>query len=122
MGGCKWRCTICGGEVSSDGLPFLEALAGMISLILTWHKEKRNSLEGNKKLTLLRKDILKDTKPEKPVSRINTRINGPLAGILAACEYLKSGINADGENIDRFLNTIERNANQIHKITSSPDS
>jgi GAF domain-containing protein len=106
----------------SESLSFLRALAGMISIVLSWHKEKRISLEGNKKLTLLRKDILKGTEAKKPSSRLNSRINGPLASILAACEYLKSGLSPEPGDINRFLESIERNASQIHQITSTTGS
>jgi len=105
---------------STDPMHFINALAGTISMILTWHKEKRMSREGDKKLTLLRKNMAKEIKSEKTQPRINSRINGPLAGIMAACEYLKSGFHAEKGDLDRYLNIIERNVSQIHQDISSP--
>lgn len=105
---------------NTDHMHFLNALAGVVSMILTWHKEKRLSQEGTKKLTLLQKNMKKGTGSEKAEQRINSRINGPLAGIMAACEYLKSGLHTEKGDLDRYLNIIERNANQIHQNISSP--
>jgi GAF domain-containing protein len=104
----------------SDPMYFLNSLAGTISMILTWHKEKRLSSEGKKKLTLMRKNMAKETVAKKPVPRINSRINGPLAGIMAACEYLKSGMYAEKDELDRYLGVIEKNASEIHQNISSP--
>ncbi|UCE66271.1 MAG: GAF domain-containing protein [Candidatus Zixiibacteriota bacterium] len=105
---------------NSDPLQFLAALSSAISMILTWHKEKRLSREGDKKLTLLKKSAKKESESEVSASRINSRINGPLAGIIAACEYLKSGLHTEKDDLDRYLNLIERSASQIHQHISSP--
>jgi len=104
----------------SDPMNFLNALAGTISMILTWHKEKRLSVEGSRKLTLLQKNMAKEARSGKSQQRINSRINGPLAGIMAACEYLKSGLHTEKNDLDRYLNIIEKNASQIHQNITSP--
>ena len=105
---------------NSDHMHFLNSLSSAISMILTWHKEKRLSREGDKKLTLLKKSVGKKKDSDKSAARINSRINGPLTGIMAACEYLKSGLYTEKDDLDRYLNIIERNASQIHQNISAP--
>jgi hypothetical protein len=100
---------------------FLEDIAGLISMLLTSHKEKRTAMgakEGLKKLT-----IVKPKPQHKPANApisagMRTRINGPLAGILASCEYLKESCPGIDEQVERYLNVIERNAGRIHEITA----
>lgn len=114
-------CRKAGRALENSGpMYFLNALSSAVSMILTWQKEKRLSREGSKKLTLLQKNIAKDSKSEKSRVRINSRINGPLAGIMAACEYLKSGLYNEKDELDRYLKIIEKNASQIHQNISSP--
>jgi len=54
----------------SDPMHFLNSLAGTISMILTWHKEKRKSREGNRKLTSMQQSMAAEKKSgiEKPVA------------------------------------------------------
>ncbi len=89
-------------------------------MILTWHKEKRMSREGKKKLTLIKQNKPEESKKEKPAPRINSRINGPLAGIMAACEYLKSDLQIEKDDLKRYLGVIEKNASRIHQNISAP--
>ena len=53
---------------------------------------------------------------------IKSRINGPLAGIMASCEYLKSCPSEDNFDVDRFIDIIQRNAKKIHNITTEVSS
>jgi len=99
---------------------FVSNLATAISLVLTWHKDKRRTLgpiEGKKKLTMQSPRAPKTT-IEEFSPRIRSRINGPLAGILASCEYLKESHPDIQNEVSRFLNVIERNAQKIHEITA----
>ena len=49
---------------------------------------------------------------------IRSRLNGPLAGILASCEYLQGAHPELKSEFGRFIDIIERNAAKIHGITS----
>jgi hypothetical protein len=101
--------------------PFLSDIAGLISLLLTWHKKRRASVaakEGQKKLTMVKPE----SKHEPAIPRfspgVRSRINGPLAGILASCEYLKESCPGIDRHVGRYLSVIEKNAEKIHEITS----
>jgi len=54
----------------------------------------------------------------KMVDGFNSQINGPLAGILASCEYVMSKQDITGEEVGRYVNIINRNAVKIHKLTN----
>jgi hypothetical protein len=88
-------------------------------MVLSWHKEKRVSQEikeGKKTLTIIQKEPQKT--PDEITPKLRTRINGPLAGIMASCEYLhQSQPGIDGE-VSHYLDVIERNAARLHEITA----
>lgn len=108
---------------NSGSIYFLNALAAMISQVLTWQKEKRISKEGMRKLTLLKKaGKLHSSEKQDSDLNVNSRINGPLTGIITACEYLKSGLHTETKDYNRYLKVIERNAMKIHSIMSSEKS
>jgi len=48
---------------------------------------------------------------------LGSRLNGPLAGILASCEYMRSLDRTRKADIDRFIDVVQRNATKIHDIT-----
>lgn len=54
----------------SDPMHFLNSLAGTISMILTWHREKRISRQGNRKLTSTQQSMAAEKKSgiEKPAA------------------------------------------------------
>ncbi len=52
------------------------------------------------------------------VDGFNSQINGPLAGILASCEYVLSRPDISREEMERYINVINRNAGKIHKLTN----
>jgi len=52
----------------------------------------------------------------KMVPGFNSRINGPLAGILASCEYLKNKSDINKDELNKYLDVINRNAGKIHKL------
>jgi hypothetical protein len=99
---------------------FLEDLGALISAILTWHKDKRISgeaREGHRRLTVVQKESRRHLPALEFSPKIRSRINGPLAGILASCEYLKDNPEVNTE-VGKFLNVIERNAVKIHEIAA----
>jgi GAF domain-containing protein len=109
-----------GGERTSGIAElFASNLAALISMVLSWHKEKRVSqeiIEGKKKLTIIQREPQKA--PGEFTPKLRTRINGPLAGIMASCEYLHlSQRGIDGE-VSHYLDIIERNAVRLHEITA----
>jgi hypothetical protein len=102
---------------------FASNLAALISMVLSWHKEKRVSQEireGKKKLTIIQKEtqIEPQMAPSELTPTLKSRLNGPLAGIMASCEYLHSSEKGLEDEVGRFINVIERNAAKIHEITS----
>lgn len=104
---------------------FVLSIAGLISMALTLHKEKwmsRASSAGSRKLTL-RQNVASQASARKGGSlSVKSRVNGPLAGIIASCEYLKSCPPEDISEVDRFVDIIQRNANKIHNITAGVDA
>ncbi len=108
---------------SLEGGPsmFILSIAGLISMALTMQREKwitRNTREGSRKLTLRQKRASQASVPRSMSLSIKSRINGPLAGIIASCEYLKSCPSEDKFDVDRFIDIIQRNAKKIHNITA----
>jgi transcriptional regulator with GAF, ATPase, and Fis domain len=100
---------------------YISDLAALISMILSWHKDKRittDTREGHKRLTFVQRETVKPiATPSQLAPKIRSRINGPLAGILASCEYLKDNSGVD-DDISKFLSVIERNAVKIQEITA----
>jgi hypothetical protein len=99
---------------------FLQSLSQVISLALALQMASRTApeiREGNKKLTMKRREQISVESQESPAPGIRSRINGPLASILASCEYLKGNTPELTVEVDRYLNVIERNAEKIHEIT-----
>jgi len=108
-------------ESSDSREMFLADLAGLLSMLLTWHKEKRTAFkvkEGQKKLTMKKQESLPQAVRPVLMPGVRTRLNGPLAGILASCEYLKDNYPGIDSHVGQYLNVIERNAERIHKITA----
>ena len=105
------------GETES----FINSIAALISMVLTWHKDKRSladQSEGKKSLKLMKKEKALKSPQELFSPSLRTRLNGPLAGILASCEYLRSQDDAyDHSEIDRYLEIIQKNATKIHNMT-----
>jgi hypothetical protein len=117
-GECRDECRSMPLDLS---LLFVSGLAGLVSMILTWHKDKRLSMalrEGNKRLIMKQRQAQVATPPRPIAPRMRSRINGPLAGILASCEYLRNNYPGMAEDIERYLNVIQRNASRIHEITA----
>jgi len=66
----------------TNPMHFLNSLAGTISMILTWHKEKRISRQGNRKLTSMQQSMAAEKKSgiEKPVTVLALSKAGPTPG------------------------------------------
>jgi GAF domain-containing protein len=101
---------------------YISDLAALISMTLSWHRDKRISTqarEGHKRLTLVQREasVKPNAAPVQLAPKIRSRINGPLAGILASCEFLKDTNGLD-DDINKFLKVIERNAVKIQEITA----
>jgi transcriptional regulator with GAF, ATPase, and Fis domain len=98
---------------------FASNMAALISMVLTWHKDKRISQEANenkRKLKITQREPRMT--PNQPPPILKSQLNDSLAGILASCEYLRN-IKTDRESeVKRHLEIIERNATQIHEITA----
>jgi hypothetical protein len=100
---------------------FWSNLAGLMSLVLTWQKEKRLTgeiKEGARKLTMIQRETHKNIHDIEFAPKMRSQINGPLAGILASCEYLKDSHPEIESDIGRLINVIQRNASKIHEITA----
>jgi GAF domain-containing protein len=96
-------------------------LASIISMALTWHRGKRHSsqiTEGARKLTMKRREASTVHFEDQHSLNMRSRLNGPLAGILASCEYLRGVHPGLAGEVSRFIDIIERNAAKIHGITS----
>ena len=69
-------------------------------------------------MTMKRREQSTEHIEDKHSLNIRSRLNGPLAGILASCEYLRGTHPAMEGEVSRFIDIIERNAAKIHGITS----
>lgn len=108
-------------ETSGLSEIFMTNLASIISIALTWHREKRHSSkikEGSRKLTMKHPKQSIEHFGDKHSLNIRSRLNGPLAGILASCEYLRGAHPGLEGEVSHFIDIIERNAAKIHGITS----
>jgi len=106
--------------LSFDSTNFISGLALMVSIVMTWHKEKRiatETKEGHRRLTMVQK-ARKSPEESRLFSRMRSRINGPLAGILASCEYLEACHPELESDVERFLGVIQKNARRIHELAS----
>jgi transcriptional regulator with GAF, ATPase, and Fis domain len=113
---CKERSSLAGGASM-----FILSVARVISMALTLHREKwvtRSAIKGSRKLTLRQRHAPRDHVQKEIGLSVNSRINGPLAGIMASCEYLSSSPPADVSEVNRFIDIIQRNAKKIHSITA----
>ena len=100
---------------------FVLSVAGLVSMALTLHRERwmtKNTIEGSRKLTLRQSHAPQESIRSSLSLSVKSRLNGPLAGIMASCEYLKSCPPEDISEVDRFIDIIQRNAKKIHKITA----
>ncbi len=108
-------------KFTSHKLIFAALLSNVISMII-WKKENittRNILVNSNRAANQRlRNFENQVESMNMISGFNTRINGPLAGIMASCEYLKDKTDLNREDLDRYINLIGRNAGKIHKLTS----
>jgi hypothetical protein len=117
-----------GGERSAltdNAVSFVSGLAQLASIIMTCHEEKRLAgvrLEGPKKVTMIRRTPQEVISNSEVAPSIRSRINGPLAGILASCEYIQDAHPELCENVGRYIDLIYRNAEKIHVIASAKTS
>ena len=110
------RSSLAGGSSM-----FISSVAGLISTALTLHRERwitNNAREGSRKLTLRQSRAPQASVGSNVSLSVKSRINGPLAGIIASCEYLKSCPPEGTSEVDRFIDIIQRNAKKIHNITA----
>jgi GAF domain-containing protein len=108
---------------SLEGGPsmFVLSVAELVSMALTLHRERwmtKNTIEGSRKLTLRQSHASQDSVRSSMSLSVKSRLNGPLAGIMASCEYLKSCPPEDISEVGRFIDIIQRNAKKIHNITA----
>jgi len=107
-------------SLNGESALLVTSIASLISMVLTWHKDRRTGdllKEGRKSLMLRKKEQFADSALIDPGPNFRSRINGPLAGILASCEYLQTRTRDDRVDVDRFIEVIQRNAARIHEIT-----
>ena len=100
-------------------LVFASLLTTIISMLF-WRKENiniRKALVDSKRLIYKRLNYYESqVESFNLVSGINSRINGPLAGILASCEYIKNKKDIKKEEVEKYIDVINRNADKIHKL------
>ena len=107
--------------VAAEDMAFVSAVAGLISMIMTALREKpEQRSQGSRagKLTLKKTGTVRESPMESVALSSRSRINGPLASILASCEYLQNCPSGDVSEIGRFIEIIQRNAARIHSLTS----
>jgi transcriptional regulator with GAF, ATPase, and Fis domain len=107
-------------QIGMHKIVFGLLLTNLISMILVQmdHAGKRKKLlDSNRMITRKLANIQNRAETFDLINGFNSRLNGPLAGILASCEYLKSRPQLNREEYDRYVNLINRNASKIHKLS-----
>lgn len=111
-------------ETETEDEVFILTVARLISLFLMIHRRspvQRPPVDKTGKLTLRKREIRSEPEAESLSLSDRSRINGPLAGILASCEYLQSLPRGNISDVARFIDIIQRNAARIHSLTSETD-
>jgi GAF domain-containing protein len=108
-------------ETEPEDEIFISTLARLISIFLTVYHGRPVQWPATGqtgKLTLRKRELQSDPAKENLSLSDRSRINGPLAGILASCEYLQTRSHGDISDVARFIDIIQRNATKIHSLTS----
>jgi transcriptional regulator with GAF, ATPase, and Fis domain len=107
-------------KLGSSELIFASLLAMNVSMHL-WHKNLQKTLEStmssNREAARKAQYYEAQSKNLGLVWGLPSRINGPLAGILASCEYLQNAPGINKEEIEKFIGVISRNAEKIHRVS-----
>ncbi|MCD6163257.1 MAG: GAF domain-containing protein [candidate division Zixibacteria bacterium] len=105
----------------SETMVFAVMLTNIISMYL-WQKENiatRNILANSNRIANKRLNEMQNQADVfRMITGFNSRINGPLAGIMASCEYLKTMPLANKKELDKYISSINKNAVKIHKLSS----
>lgn len=108
-------------ELGPYQMVFASLLTTIISMSI-WKKDNvniKNMLADSNRLAYRRLRYYENQAESfRFVSGINSRINGPLAGILASCEYLKNRTDIEREEMEKYIDVINKNADKIHKLFS----
>lgn len=107
-------------QIGSNEMVFALLLTSVISMFLRQQDQtvKHKKLANTNRLVARRLAGLKNqAETFDMIDGFNSRLNGPLAGILASCEFMKSNPKMTKEQLDKYLNVIDRNARRIHKLS-----
>lgn len=107
-------------QIGSHEIVFALLLTNVISMLLM-HKEqtvKHKRLADSTRLATEKLTNLQNrAESSEIIDNFNSRINGPLAGILASCEFIKANKEMPKATVSRYLDIIDRNAGKIHKLS-----
>ena len=108
-------------QFGSMQLIFASLLTNVIAMALLRRENlnARNALQDTNRLALQKLSRFENQVDSmKMMTGFNSRLNGPLAGIMASCEYLKNRPDIKREEFDRYINLINKNADKIYKLSS----
>jgi len=108
-------------QYGAPQMVFALLLTNLVSIAFTrQHQTAQNKILADSNRMASQKIISYQNRAEtfRMVDGFNSRINGPLASILASCEYVLSRHDITREEMDRYVNVINRNAGKIHKLTN----
>ncbi len=107
-------------KLGSSEMIFASLLAMNVSIYL-WQKNIQKTLEvtmdSNREAARKARYYEAQSKNLGLVWGLPSRINGPLAGILASCEYLRNVPDMKREEIEKYIGVISRNAEKIHRVS-----
>ncbi|NLI15677.1 MAG: hypothetical protein GX409_05250 [candidate division Zixibacteria bacterium] len=107
-------------KLGQSEMIFASLLAMNVSIYL-WQKNMQKTLEvtldSNREAARRARYYEAQSKNLGLVWGLPSRINGPLAGILASCEYLQNASDMKREEIEKYIGVISRNAEKIHRVS-----
>ncbi len=107
-------------QIGSQEIVFALLLTNVISMLLMQKEQmtRQQRLAASTRIASEKLSSLQNRADSfEIVDGFNSRLNGPLAGILASCEFMKANEGMSKENVYRYLNVIDKNARKIHKLS-----
>ena len=108
-------------QFGSPQLIFAELLTNVIAMTLLRRANSsvKNELENTTRLVQQKlRSYESQVDSFELITGFNSRLNGPLAGIMASCEYLKNRPDIKPAEFERYINLINKNADKIHRLSS----
>jgi transcriptional regulator with GAF, ATPase, and Fis domain len=107
-------------RIGSNETIYALLLTNVISMVLMQNAQalRHKRLVSTNRLTVRKLAGLRNqAQTFGVINDFNSRLNGPLASILASCELMNSNPELTKSQIKKYINVIDRNAQRIHKLS-----